>query len=124
MEVLTETQLAELPRDTMKKVVIAFDIDGTLRCNCTSTCQDPNLQIVRLARILATFKNVKVIAWSGGGKEYAETIVRRLKLDDVISPARCHSKLNYYMRHGKPDIAIDDIQATDLGKVNLIVREK
>lgn len=124
METLTKTQLAALPRDTMKKVVIAFDIDGTLRCNCTSTCQDPNLQIVRLARILATFKNVKVIAWSGGGKEYTETMVRRLKLDDVISPARCHSKLNYFMKHGKPDIAIDDIQETALANINLIVREK
>ena len=124
METLTKTQLAALPRDTMKKVVIAFDIDGTLRCNCTSTCQDPNLQIVRLARILATFKNVKVIAWSGGGKEYTETMVRRLKLDDVFSPARCHSKLNYFMKHGKPDIAIDDIQETALANINLIVREK
>lgn len=124
METLTQEQLATLPRDTMKKVVIAFDIDGTLRCNCTATCQDPNMRIVQLARILSTFKNVKLIAWSGGGKEYTEQIIRRLKLDDVFSPARCHSKLNYFMKHGKPDIAIDDIQGTALANINLIVREK
>lgn len=113
-----------LPRDKMKQIVVAFDIDGTLRCNCTSTCEHPNQRIVELARIFARMKNVRVIAWSGGGREYAQTFIYKLGLSEVIPPSRCYSKLNYFEQHGQVDIAIDDIQDTDLGKLNLIVREK
>lgn len=114
----------ELPREKMQKVVIAFDIDGTLRCNCTDTCDDPNQRIAELAFILSTMKNTKLIAWSGGGADYCRSMIRRLKLDHIFSEARCYAKLNYYMKHGNPDIAVDDIQDTALGKINLIVREK
>ena len=31
-----------MPFGKMKKIRIAFDVDGTLRCNCTETCRDPN----------------------------------------------------------------------------------
>lgn len=113
-----------LPREKMRKVVVAFDIDGTLRCNCTPTCQDRNERIVTLAEILHTFKNVKLIAWSGGGADYVRSQVRIMHLSHIFSEQNCHAKLNYYMRHGHPDLAIDDIQDTALGVVNLIVREK
>lgn len=109
-----------LPRDKMKKVTVAFDIDGTLRCNCTPTCQDKNQRIVSLAHILSHFKNVQLHAWSGGGKDYAYQFVRHSGLEKLISEARCHSKLEDF----RPDIAIDDIQDTALGKLNLIVKEK
>lgn len=108
----------------MKKLVVAFDIDGTLRCNCTDVCEHPLQRQVDAVRFFAHLKNVTVIAWSGGGQDYARSMVHRLGLDDCIPPSKCYSKLNYYIKHGQVDIAIDDIQDTALGKLNLIVREK
>lgn len=113
-----------LPRDRMRKVVVAFDIDGTLRCNCTATCQDRNERIVTLAEILKHCKNTKLIAWSGGGADYVRSQIRLMHLDHIFTEANCWAKLNYFMKNGQPDIAVDDIQDTALGVVNLIVREK
>lgn len=106
-----------LPRDKMKKVRIAFDVDGTLRCNCTEMCQDPNEDIVKLYNILAKFKNVELYVWSGGGASYAYSFAVKFGLKE----ARCISKLD---ANFKPDIAIDDIHDTALGVLNLIVKEK
>jgi len=107
-----------LPRAPMKKVTIAFDVDGTLRCNCTETCQDPNVKIVQLFKILSTFKNVELFVWSGGGAKYALQFARLFDLS--IKESNCISKFSGF----KPDIAIDDIQETNLGLINLIVKEK
>lgn len=109
-----------LPRDKMKKIVIAFDVDGTLRCNCTDTCSDPNKDIVKLFNILHKFKNIDLWVWSGGGKEYAYTFARIFGLP--VSRNRCVGKLD--SPRLQPDIAIDDIQDTALGVYNLIVRQK
>ena len=107
-----------LPFGTMQKTKIAFDVDGTLRCNCTETCQDANLDIVALFNILNKFKNTELYVWSGGGSDYARACAIRYGL--AIPEKRMISKF------GAPqmDIAIDDIQDTALGKINLIVREK
>lgn len=107
-----------LPVGKMKNVTIAFDVDGTLRCNCTETCQDPNERILRLFEILKTFKNTELFIWSGGGAEYARRFKDLYHLD--INDSHCISKV------GAPqmDIAIDDIQDTAIGNINLIVREK
>lgn len=106
-----------LPFGKMQKVTIAFDVDGTLRCNCTETCEDPNQRIVDLFNILSTFKNVELWVWSGGGAEYAARFAVKYNL---------HGKYNICGKVGAPqmDIAIDDIQDTAIGKINLIVREK
>lgn len=102
----------------MKKIKIAFDIDGTLRCNCTDVCQDINAPMKTLAIMLDKwFKNVELHAWSGGGADYSWAFVRRNGLGKIITEARCHSKLDDF----KPDIAIDDQQAFNLGDKNLIV---
>lgn len=106
-----------LPYGKMKKVTIAFDVDGTLRCNCTETCEDPNENIVALYNILCTFKNTDMYVWSGGGASYAFHWAQKLKLP----LAKCRGKLDPGF---KPDIAIDDIQDTAMGLINLIVREK
>lgn len=102
----------------MQKVKIAFDVDGTLRCNCTDTCTDANVDIVALFHILNKFKNTKLYVWSGGGADYALRAALRYGL--AVPEGRCISKI------GAPemDIAIDDIQDTAIGKINLIVREK
>lgn len=112
------TDYSELPRAKMKAVSIAFDVDGTLRCNCTDTCQDPNEDIVRLFWILSMFKNVDLYVWSGGGKVYAERFAKLFNLP--VRQSRIISKFSGF----KPDIAIDDIQETALGTLNLIVRQK
>lgn len=117
---MTESANAKLglPRDVMQTIHIAFDVDGTLRCNCTETCTDANVDIVALFHILNKFKNTQLYVWSGGGADYARQAAVRYGL--AIPESHCISKI------GAPamDIAIDDIQDTAIGKINLIVREK
>jgi hypothetical protein len=108
-----------LPRSDMKTIKIAFDVDGTLRCNCNETCEDSNPDIVTLFRILRKFKNVELFVWSGGGAKYAYRFAQLYKLP--VKENHCISKFSDYP---KMDIAIDDIQETALGTLNLIVREK
>lgn len=103
----------------MEKVAICFDVDGTLIEEETE--YHSTLALVRIFG-LQEWKNVDVIVWSGGGKQYAETIGRRLALDHV----KYHSKLEHQELRKKyaKMIAIDDIQDTRLGDVNMIVRNK
>ena len=107
-----------LPFGKMQTVKIAFDVDGTLRCNHTDTCTDGNERIIRLFEILATFKNTELYVWSGGGADYARRFANEWQLP--VKDSHCISKV------GAPqmDIAIDDIQDTAIGKINLIVKEK
>lgn len=107
-----------LPFGKMKTIRIAVDVDGTLRCNCTDTCEDPNMKIVRLFNILASFKNTEMYVWSGGGAEYARRFADKFELK--VAHKRCISKFGA----PKMDIAIDDIQDTAIGGINLIVKEK
>lgn len=107
-----------LPRDKMRTIKIGFDVDGTLRCNCTDTCQDPNERIVELFKTLQSFKNTEMYVWSGGGAEYAARFAKLYELP--VKESHCIGKIGA----PKMDIAIDDIQDTALGSINLIVREK
>lgn len=108
-----------LPRDKMRKITIAFDVDGTLRCNCTPTCEDPNKRIVELFHILNSFKNTELYVWSGRGADYANRFVFKYGL-----PVKVKNIMGKIGANFKPDIAIDDIQDTALGHINLIVKEK
>ena len=103
----------ELPRAKMRKVTIAFDVDGTLRSNETATCQEPNIRIVELFKILSTFKNTELYIWSGGGEDYAKYYAKLYDLP--VKEKNCISKFDDF----EPDIAIDDMHETDLGKINL-----
>lgn len=105
----------------MNKVVIAFDIDGTLRCNCTPTCQDVNQRILTLLSILRTFKNVNIMIWSGGGAEYARSFMRPFAIHHVCFASKIDPTT---WQWGKPDIAIDDQQEFNMAIINLIVKEK
>ena len=124
-----------LPRSDdgkMQKVIIAFDVDGTLIRNTDadrvhgvpSNNDVPIVHMINTLQVLSTFKNVRIVVWSGGGRQYAETWGRRLGLDKYVW--RYASKLEHSSLKEYCDslIAIDDIQATRLGDVNLIVREK
>ena len=128
---------AALPRSDdgkMQKVIIAFDVDGTLIRNVAvgdgripgviSNEDVPIVHQINTLQVLAHSKNVRIVVWSGGGKQYAETWGRRLGLDQYVW--RYASKLEYQELKQQCDflIAIDDIQSTRLGDVNLIVREK
>jgi hypothetical protein len=117
----------------MKTITIAFDVDGTLITNVAADIYQqkrppigqpydydtPNRDIVELLVILSRFKNVKIVVWSGGGKQYAQMWVDRLKLNKWVW--KVTGKLDGEI---KPDIAIDDIHSCELGLVNLIVRQK
>jgi len=110
----------------MKKISIAFDVDGTLRSNqkpyeLGDTLEViPNDRIVRLLMILSTFKNVTCHIWSGQGKKYAEDMRIKLSVQRYIKLSNCHGKDDGF----KPDIAIDDMHSCDLGCFNLICNEK
>lgn len=109
-----------LPRGKMAKVIVAFDVDGTILANGDLPIHH---QIVTL-QVLSTYKNIRIVVWSGGGKQYAETWGKRLGLDKYVW--RYASKLEHeeIKRHCETLIAIDDIQDTAIGDINLIVREK
>ena len=108
-----------LPTGKMKQVIIAFDVDGTLANN---TKKEPraNERIRTLLTTLASFKNTYIIVWSGSGQLYAKQMVRELGLAPYVN--LCMGKEAW--QNLKVDIAIDDIQDTSIGNLNLIVREK
>jgi len=106
----------------MQRVALCFDIDGTLI--------DGDHKYVSMIKVLVVlseqnWKNVRIIVWSGGGREYAETIVRRLGLD-ALKNLQVMGKLQYreLVDSGYKIVAFDDVQDTRLGDVNLIVRNK
>jgi len=108
-----------LPFGKMRKFVIAFDVDGTLITNSGST----DIAIERtidLLKALAHMKNTHIVVWSGGGKDYAQRWVTLLDLEKYVDTVA--SKMEHETIQA--DIAIDDIQDTAIGKINLIVREK
>lgn len=106
-----------MERGEMKKVTIAFDIDGTLRNNKDDTIT-PNERIRHLLYILSTFKNTEIHVWSGSGELYAIQCADKLGIAKYVKAY--HAKTTDW----RPDIAVDDIQECAMGKLNLIVREK
>ena len=126
---------ADLPRSAdgkMAKIVIAFDVDGTLIHNVTqerapgivSNDDVPIVHWINTLQVLSTCKNVKIVVWSGGGEAYARMWGNRLGLDKYVwrYASKMHHELIKGMCHHL--IAIDDIQSTLLGDINLIVKNK
>lgn len=105
-----------LPFGKMRKIDIAFDVDGTL----IDTDGFMNIGIVNLLILLRGFKNTRITVWSGGGADYARHHCERLGIVKHVHKYR--SKLEH--EEWTPDIAIDDIQDTAIGMINLIVKEK
>lgn len=117
----------------MNKVVIAFDVDGTLRCNAEEkhrTEIEPNPRIIALWETLSSFKNVELHIWSNRGADYCREIAQAFglkKCKDFHKKQWHEQSCAELMEGGKPfipDIAIDDQQRFDGGMLNLIVREK
>lgn len=132
MDAVMPQKLPRTPDGKMQGVVVAFDIDGTLIKNGEADRQHgvvndgdvPIVHQINTLQVLSTYKNIKIVVWSGGGKQYAEMWGKRLGLDQYVW--KYASKLEHEAIKQQCDflIAIDDIQATALGDVNLIVREK
>lgn len=116
-----------LPRDRMQQYYVAFDIDGTLRDNTVPQDGPPvaNEDIRTLLIILRrSFKNVRIIVWSGSGELYARQVGAAFGLDKYVAH---YMDKREYVEHwaSKSIVAVDDIQDTALGNVaNLIVRMK
>lgn len=110
----------------MKEVVIGFDIDGTIYGSPFMHRAEPvlNLKTVMLMQLLHEHcKNVRIIAWSGGGQEYAEQIIHKFGLEKYID--RCIGKHEYdEIVDGRVDIAFDDEAFFSMADKNIIVRTK
>lgn len=101
--------------DRMQKLIIAFDVDGTL----VSSDDVPSFQMINTLQVLSKLtKNVRIVVWSGGGKEYAEMWGRRLGLDEYVWKYMAKDRTFH------TDIAFDDQQAFALADKNIIVRLK
>jgi hypothetical protein len=128
----------------MNKVVIAFDVDGTLRDNTHSAYPVANERIRELLVTLSSMKNTVIMVWSGGGELYCRQIVQAFGLTKYVDlysdkqwqpvgdcegengkGEQCKdSTHNHFATDIVPDIAVDDMHEFKLGKTNLIVREK
>lgn len=116
----------------MTKIIIAFDIDGTLLNNEGVPPQTPthlrppasvNLEAVILLQILSKMKNTKIYVWSGGGQEYAENFVRRYGLERYVD--KVLGKADYTeIIHGHIDVCFDDIHDCEMADKNIIVKFK
>lgn len=126
---------AALPRSDdgkMQRLIFAFDVDGTLIRNGSPDRQHgvvndgdvPIVHQINTLMVLSTYKNIRIVVWSGGGKQYAEMWGKRLGLDKYVW--KYASKLEHEQIKAQCDflIAVDDIQSTRLGDANAIVREK
>lgn len=88
---------------------IAFDVDGTL----IDMEQHPNYDVINLLLWFYEHK-WKVYIWSGGGVEYALHHTFKLGLNNKAEVIEKGSK--------KVDIAVDDVETTQLGDVLINVK--
>lgn len=97
----------------MKRIKIAFDVDGTLIHQKDSACDVPRYDVISLFKSLESL-GCEMYMWSGGGIDYAEHWRNKLGL-----------KAHVVMKGSfVPDIAIDDMAHElefNLGTVNIPV---
>lgn len=117
----------------MREIIIAFDVDGTILNNEGILPETPihmrpqtsvNIEVIMLLQILSKkMKNTRIYVWSGGGKEYAEGVVRRYGLEKYVD--KCFAKSDYDAEtYGTVDICFDDVHACELAEHNIIVKMK
>src|SRR3990167_1750703 len=104
------------------KMKIAFDIDDTIwKVDRKYYNQVPDYELIVVLKWF--FNNGdKIFIWSGGGVNYAQSIVNKLGLTDfveVIPKVKLGDASNTYTI----DIAFDD-EETRLGKVDVKVRRE
>lgn len=129
----------------MRKVTVAIDVDGTLIQDGATSEHDmvANERTRTLLILLARMKNTRIIVWSGRGRDWARLAAIAIGVEQHVDSyadkvhvtcelAKCEAPKNtggfcgthHFAPTLRPDIAIDDIQACELGGINLIVREK
>lgn len=121
----------------MDIIRVAFDVDGTLIRNDSDGDMDggtpiANERIRSLLVALASFKNVHIIVWSGGGELYARQVAAAIGITQYVDEFASKNLVgnnpdgsyNFQPDIEQPHIAIDDIHACKLGIFNLIVKEK
>lgn len=108
--------------ERMDKVAVCFDVDGTLIVDHEIMFDTRTMLSWFVAQ---KWKNVDIIVWSGGGADYARSTIRTI-LPSIENKVKFYSKLQHKELRVKYDklIAIDDIQDTRIGDINLIVRNK
>jgi len=82
-------------------MIVAFDCDGTL----IDLRGRVLWETVAMLRTLSKMGN-RIIVWSGGGKAYAEHIVRELKIEPYV--AYCLHKNQENGREHAVDLCFDD----------------
>jgi hydroxymethylpyrimidine pyrophosphatase-like HAD family hydrolase len=115
----------------MEQILVAFDIDGTLRDNSISDRVVANERIRTLLIILASMRNTRILVWSGGGASYAREVATAMAIDQYVDVYEDKGYGGYdddgrpiFHTDVKPDIAFDDIRECALGALNLIVDEE
>jgi FMN phosphatase YigB (HAD superfamily) len=115
----------------MKKITLAFDCDGTLVTTDSAETKHivANERIRSMLITFASFKNVRIVVWSGGGELWARQVGAALGIDKYVDVYATKNHIDDNGRHVfspdiVADIAIDDMHDTLLGTFNLIVREK
>lgn len=104
-------------QDAVVMAIIAFDCDGTLL-----SLQDNPIH-KNIQHLLWYINNGdRVIVWSGGGRQYAETIARRVLGNVYLEKGLiiCSMKNKEQAEKLKPDICYDD-EFVELAKVNVKV---
>lgn len=110
---------------------ISFDVDDTIwKIDRKYKCQVPDYDLIQVLRWFAN-NGDDVFVWSAGGIDYAQTIVDKLGLTDlvkVISKNSAGQTWNGPSSHGPEldvpmDIAFDDCE-TNLAKVDVKVRRE
>jgi len=114
----------------VKKVTIAFDIDGTLRANREErhrTEVEANPRILEQLRADAHSKNVEIHLWSNRDAEYCREMRALFGLQKYVKVSHCHKKVwlrDWVPGDFWPDIAYDDQQRFDGADKVIVVREK
>lgn len=100
---------------------IAFDIDDTLwkvRGKPGSFDQVPDYDLIQVLRWFYN-NGDDIYVWSAGGIDYAQTIIRKLGLDEIVTAVL--QKSNHPFQ--KMDITFDDQEVT-MGLVNVRVKRE
>lgn len=97
----------------MRKIKVAFDVDGTLIHQSGELCDTPRYNIIQMFKMFESLGH-EMFIWSGGGVDYATHWANKLGLK-----AQIVAKGSF-----KPDIAVDDMaheSEFNLGTVSIPV---
>ena len=100
---------------------IAYDIDDTLwKIDRKYHNQVPDYDLIQVLRWFVN-NGDEVFVWSAGGIEYANTIVMKLGLTDMV---KVIPKGKFGNKQLDIDITFDDDSHEQIGKVNVIINRE